>query len=75
MGFLQNLIITIIVIIALIAIYSLFSKNPEKYYKLASKSHKKGEKYHLLGDSELSKEYYEESEHYRKKAEELKNVV
>jgi|TARA_Y100000310_G_scaffold282433_1_gene303642 hypothetical protein len=65
----------IIVIIGLIATYSLFSKNPEKYYKLALKSHKKGEKYHLLGDSGLANDYYEESEHYRKKAEELKNVA
>ena len=75
MPFLQNLIILIVIVIGLIAIYSLFRKSPEKYYKLALKSHKKGEKCHLLGDTELANNYYEEAEHYRKRAEELKNVV
>ena len=75
MPFFKTLVIIVIAIIALIALYSLFRKSPEKYYKFASKAHKKGERYHLLGDIELANEYYEEAEQYRKRAEELKNVV
>ncbi len=58
-----------------IVIYSFFRKTPEKYYRKAKSCHKKGEKYYDLGDSELAKDYYEEAEFYRQKAEELKNVL
>ncbi len=75
MAFFKILIIIVVVIIALIALYSLFRKSPEKYYKIALKAHKKAERYHLLGDTELANKYYEEAEQYRKRAEELKNVV
>tara|TARA_Y100000310_G_scaffold345160_1_gene462273 strand:- start:11995 stop:12222 length:228 start_codon:yes stop_codon:yes gene_type:complete len=74
MAFLNNLIIIIIALIIITAIYKIIKKSPERYYQIASKLHKKGQKYHNLGEDNLSNEYYEEAEYYRKKAEELKNV-
>lgn len=58
-----------------IVIYSFFRKTPEKYYRKAKNCHEKGEKYYSLGDSELAKDYYEEAEFYRQKAEEIKNAL
>ena len=75
MAFFQILITIVILIIALVALYSLFRKSPEKYYKLALNAHKKGELYYDSGNNESANKYYEEAEKYRKKAEELKNVV
>ena len=64
-----------IALISIIAAYSFFRNTPEKYYRKARICHKKGEKYYNLGDSELAKDYYEESEFYRQKAEDLKNAL
>lgn len=64
----------VIAIVILVFIYRAFQKSPEKYYRKAKGSHKKGEKYYQLGDPELAKDYYEEAESFRKKAEELKEV-
>ena len=75
MAFLQVLITIVIIIIALVALYSLFRKSPEKYYKLALKAHKRGELSYGSGNDESASKYYEEAEKYRRKAEELKNVV
>jgi len=63
----------VIGIVLLIAGYSFFRKSPEKYYRKAKTCHKKGEKYHILGDSELANDYYEEAEFYRQRAEELQS--
>lgn len=65
--------VIVVVLALMIAVYSFFRKTPEKYYGKAKNCHKKGEKYYGLGDSELAKDYYEEAEFYRQKAEELKN--
>ncbi len=62
----------IIGIIILIMIYQAVKKSPEKYYRKATKAHKKGEKFYNLGDEELAEDYYDEAEHFRKKAEEIK---
>jgi len=67
--------IIVIVLAIVTVIYSFFRKTPEKYYRKAKNCHKKGEKYYTLGDSELAKDYYEEAEFYRQKAEELKNAL
>lgn len=67
--------IIVMSIVVLVAGYSFFRKTPEKYYRKAKNCHKKGEKYYSLGDSELAKDYYEEAEFYRQKAEELKNAL
>ena len=64
----------IIAIIIIIILYRLFKKNPEKYYRKATRAHKKGEKFYNLGDDELAEDYYSEAEHYRKKAEEMKVI-
>jgi len=66
--------VIVIVLAITIAIYSFFRKTPGKYYKKAKNCHKKGEKYYNLGDSELAKDYYQEAEFYRQKAEEIKNA-
>ncbi len=65
----------VVFIALLVAIYGFFKKSPEKYYRKAKSCHKKGEKYYILGDSELAKDYYKEAESYRQKAEELKNAL
>lgn len=62
----------IIGIIILIIIYRAIRKSPEKYYRKAARAHKKGEKFYNIGDDELSEDYYQEAEYYRKKAEEIK---
>lgn len=67
--------IIVISIVVLVAVYSFFRKTPEKYYRKAKSCHKKGEKYYNLGDSELAKDYYEEAEFYRQKADEIKNAL
>ena len=63
----------VIAIVLLIAGYSFFRKTPEKYYRKSKVCHKKGEKYYDLGDSELAKDYYEEAEFYRQKAEDIQS--
>lgn len=65
----------VIAIVLLIAGYSFFRKTPEKYFGKAKNCHKKGEKYYNLGDAELAKDYYEEAEFYRQKAEDLKGTL
>lgn len=65
----------VIALVLLIAGYGFFRKNPEKYYRKARICHKKGEKYYNLGDSELAKDYYDEADFYRAKAEELKEAM
>ena len=65
----------VIAIVLLIAGYSFFRKTPEKYYRKAKVCHKKGEKYYDLGDPELAKDYYEEAEFYRQKAEDLQGSL
>lgn len=60
------------IILLFIILYLIFKKSPEKYYRKASKSHKKGEEFYLLGDFELANDYYEAAERYRLKAEKLK---
>jgi hypothetical protein len=62
----------IIGIIILIIIYKAVKKSPEKYYRKASRAHRKGEKFYTIGDDELADDYYQEADYYRKKAEELK---
>lgn len=62
----------IIGIIILIVLYRAFKKSPEKYYRKAARAHKKGEKFYKIGDEELAESYYEEADHYRKKAEDIK---
>lgn len=64
----------VIAIILLIIIYRIFKKSPEKYYRKASRAHKKGEKFYNLGDEELADDYYEEAEYYRKKAEDIRVI-
>lgn len=65
----------LIAIAILLVLYSFFTrKSASRYYKKALKAHKMGEKYYNIGDSELADEYYEEAEHFRKKAEELGGV-
>ncbi len=64
----------VIGIIILVIIYKAVKKSPEKYYRKAARAHKKGEKFYDLGDDELAESYYQESEYYRKKAEEIKVV-
>jgi len=64
----------IIGIIILVIIYRAVKKSPEKYYRKAARAHKKGEKFYNLGDDELSEDYYQEAEYYRKKAEEIKVI-
>jgi len=63
----------IVAMVILIAGYSFFRKSPEKFFKKAKSCHKKGEKYYDLGDPELAKDYYEEAEFHRQKAEELQD--
>jgi len=65
----------VIALILLIVIIKAFKKSPEKFYKKASKLHKKGEYYYNLGDGELAEDYYLESESLRKKAEDMKGVI
>lgn len=48
-----------------------FKSSPNKCLRKARNFHKKGEKYYVLGDSELAEEYYEESNKLREKAKEL----
>ncbi|MBL7170075.1 MAG: hypothetical protein ISS48_03580 [Candidatus Aenigmarchaeota archaeon] len=67
--------VVVIAIVLLIAGYSFFRKTPEKYCRKSRNCHKKGEKYYNLGDAELAKDYYEEAEHYRGRAEELKSAL
>lgn len=59
-----------LIILCLISFYY-FKSSPNKLYRKARRFHKKGEKYYVLGDSELAKEYYEESNQLREKAKEL----
>jgi hypothetical protein len=66
------LVYIIIGIIILVIIYRAVKKSPEKYYKKASRAHKKGEKFYNLGDDELADDYYDEADYYRKRAEEMK---
>ncbi|MBU4501498.1 MAG: hypothetical protein KKA79_02820 [Nanoarchaeota archaeon] len=61
----------VIGLVLLISGYSFFRKTPEKYFGKAKNCHKKGEKYYDLGDPELAKDYYEEADYYRQKAEGL----
>lgn len=64
--------IGVIILIILIAIYlSTRKKSAQDYYNRAEKASAKAEHYHDIGDEELSQEYSEEAEHYRKKAEEI----
>jgi len=67
--------VAFIAVVVLIAGYSFFRKTPEKFYGKAKDCHKKGEKYYSLGDDELAKDYYDEAEYYRQKAEELKTAL
>ena len=62
----------VIGLVVLIILVRSFSKSPEKYYKKAARSHKKGEKYYNVGEDELADDYYEESDTLRQKAEEMK---
>ena len=50
-------------------------KSAKKYYKKAETCHQKGEYYHELGDEAIANDYYKEASFFRKKAEELENVV
>lgn len=65
--------LVILGLVLLVAGYSFLRKTPEKYFRKAMSCHRKGEKYYSLGDAELAKDYYEEAEFYRSKAEDLKN--
>lgn len=65
--------LVIIGVVLLVAGYSFLRKTPEKYFRKAMSCHKKGEEYYSLGDAELAKDYYEEAEFYRQKAEDIKN--
>lgn len=67
--------IVVLAIVLLVVGYSFFRKTPEKYYRKAKNCHKKGEKYYNLGDAELAKDYYEEAEFYRQRAEEIQNSL
>ena len=66
------LVYIIIGLIILVIIYRAVKKSPEKFYKKAARAHKKGEKFYNLGDDELADDYYEEADHYRKSAEEMR---
>ena len=68
---LETLGFVVIASVLLIAGYSFLRKTPEKFFGKAKNCHKKGEKYYNLGDPELAKDYYEEADYYRNKAEEL----
>ena len=65
----------VIILIVIFTYNRLFSKTSENYFRKARNSHKKGEEYFNLGESELAEEYYEQANQYRKDGEELKNVV
>lgn len=65
----------IILVFIIIILYSLMHKSAKKYYGKAEICHKKGEYYHEQGDEALAVDYYKESEFFRKKAEEMENVV
>ena len=61
----KEIIILLVVIIAVIIIlYSLFHKSAKKYYKKAEICHKKGAYYHDIGEEDLAKDYYTESEFF-----------
>lgn len=75
MGFWLNVLSVVAILVILIALYSFTRKSPRKYFKKAMKMHKLGELYHNEGDTELSNDYYDEAEDYRKKGRELENVV
>ena len=66
------LVYIIIGLIILVIVYRAVKKSPEKYYKKAARSHKKGEKFYNLGDDELADDYYGEADYYRKSAEEMR---
>ncbi len=69
------LLISAIALVVIIVLYSMSRKSAQKYYKKAETCHQKGEYYHELNDEAIANDYYKEAAFFRKKAEELENVV
>ncbi|MBS3117832.1 hypothetical protein J4430_03055 [Candidatus Woesearchaeota archaeon] len=67
--------IIVAIIILIVILYKVTRKTPEKHLSKARKAHKLGEKYFNIGEDDLARDYYQEAEKHRKKAEEIDNVV
>ena len=75
MEFARIAIIAAVVLFVVITLYSMAHKSAKRYYKKAEVCHQKGEYYHEIGDAAIANDYYKEASFFRKKAEELENVV
>ena len=63
--------IIIVLLILFVLGYYFFQESPQKYYRKARRSHKKGETAYSSGDFELAESLYAKAEEQRKRAREL----
>lgn len=63
--------IVIVALLLIVILYIFFQENPQKYYRMARRAHKKGEAAYHSGDFVAAESFYTKADAMRKKAREL----